>query len=89
MDVLAKFSLKGRVAVVTGGCGHLGKSMTESLQEAGAKVIVWGSSEHKFKSIFGDASNIVFAQVDIAKTKSIKDAFNAVQKKYDRFGYSC
>jgi NAD(P)-dependent dehydrogenase (short-subunit alcohol dehydrogenase family) len=84
MDVLAKFSLKGRVALVTGGCGHLGHSMTESLQEAGAKVIVWGRSEDKFKGIFGNASNIDFAKVDIAKTKSIKDGFKAIQKKYGR-----
>jgi NAD(P)-dependent dehydrogenase (short-subunit alcohol dehydrogenase family) len=85
MDVLSKFLLKNRVAIVTGGCGHLGKSMTEALIEAGATVVVWGRSEEKFKNVFGNpSSKLSFALVDISKTKSIKDGFKSIQKKYGR-----
>ena len=41
MSILDKFSLTGRIALVTAGAGPLfGSSLSEGLAEAGAKVIV-------------------------------------------------
>lgn len=34
------FSLRGKVALITGGCGHLGSAMARGLAEAGASVIL-------------------------------------------------
>lgn len=39
-NILDKFSLSGKVALVTGGAGLLGKQFTQTLAQAGAKVIV-------------------------------------------------
>jgi NAD(P)-dependent dehydrogenase (short-subunit alcohol dehydrogenase family) len=33
-------SLKGRVAVITGGAGHIGSAMAEALAELGAKIVI-------------------------------------------------
>src|ERR1700757_5059775 len=34
------FDLSGQVALITGGCGHLGSAMCRGLAEAGASVVV-------------------------------------------------
>lgn len=39
------FNLAGRVALITGGCGHLGSAMTRALAEAGASVVLTSREE--------------------------------------------
>ncbi|MCI6213161.1 SDR family oxidoreductase [Bacteroides heparinolyticus] len=84
MNTLDLFSLKNKVAIITGGCGHLGKAMTESLHDAGAIVYVAGTSIDKFKSIYQDCSNIRFVQLDIMSSESIHSVFSDV---YNREGH--
>ena len=36
------FNLRNKVAIVTGGYGHIGSSMSKALTSFGAKVIVFG-----------------------------------------------
>ncbi len=44
-------NLDGRVALITGGAGHIGSSMGEALAELGAKTIVLNSTEAACNSI--------------------------------------
>ena len=47
MNVMELLSLKGKVAVVTGGSGKYGSQITRALAEAGAKVITASRSLDK------------------------------------------
>lgn len=86
MKILSKFSLAGKVAVITGGYGHLGKYMSEGLSEAGAHVVVAGKSRDKFRKTFPDTKDlkISFEKTDISSTVSIKTAFKKITKDHGR-----
>src|SRR5882672_10624022 len=41
------FDLSGKVALVTGGNGGIGLGMAEAMAQAGADIVIWGTSEKK------------------------------------------
>lgn len=82
MNVLESFSLKNKVAIVTGGYGYLGKAFVQSLNEAGAQVIVAGRDKQKFESVFSDTTDIYFYHLDISNTESIRKCFADVNSIY-------
>ena len=72
MNTLELFTLKGKVAIVTGGYGHLGVAFSESLRDLGAIVYVAARSEEKFLKKFEERKDMVFLPFDIMSTDSIK-----------------
>ena len=50
MPILNMFDLTGKKAIVTGGGRGLGKGMAEGLCQAGAEVVIIGSSDSVFKT---------------------------------------
>ena len=58
------FDLTGKVALITGGSGHLGRSMASALAEAGASVLVSSRDESR---VIGD-SFIFFIFVVVQQT---------------------
>lgn len=80
------FSLRGKVAVVTGGYGHLGRSFCKGLAGAGASVVAAGRDYNGFKRAFGKGNNrkITFEQMDISSEESVKTAFENIYKKAKR-----
>jgi len=73
------FDLNEKIAVVTGGYGHLGHAMSLGLADFGADVYVLGRSKEKFLSRFSEKPpKIFFKQCDIAKTEDIKSSFKAI-----------
>lgn len=78
MNTLELFSLKGKTAIVTGGCGHLGRAMVAALADAGASVWVAGTNHDKFLRVFGSDTTLRFVKIDIMDSTSIREAFTAV-----------
>lgn len=73
------FALTGKIVVVTGGFGQLGKEFSKCLLERGAKVAIWGRktiTEDSLKAAFGEYyQNVISCQVDISKKASVEQAF--------------
>src|SRR5947209_4190559 len=79
------FSLAGRVALVTGGNGGLGRAMALGLRAAGARVAVTGRDAAKNARVaeeFGSESGVL--QVDV---RSEQDVAAAVAGVVERFGH--
>ncbi len=76
------FSLENKIAIVTGGYGHLGTEMCRVLKEHGANVYVAGRDEIKFSEKFGTDSDMQFLQLDIADAASIDAAFSRVAENH-------
>lgn len=75
------FDLKGKIILVTGGYGYLGKSICEGLEDFGGIVYVLGRDKGKFDDVFqlSEHPNIHFISCDISDSKSIKEAFQQVE----------
>jgi gluconate 5-dehydrogenase len=80
------FDLAGKVVLITGGYGYLGKAISLGLSESGANVVVLGRDENKFLSAFQEekAQNISFVACDVTSTSSVKEAFERVFSQYKR-----
>ncbi len=78
MSILSKFSIEGRGAIVVGGCGDLGRGMTEALVEAGARCAVIDIDDSKVAFI-SDLSKIGpavrFIHADIGNRDSVRSSF--------------
>ena len=72
------FDLKDKVVLVTGGYGHLGKAITESLVYHNAIVYVLGRDKGKFDEAFQRNTNLYFANCDIADSESIEQSIEKI-----------
>jgi len=78
-------TLKGKVAVITGGNSGIGLASAKRLQEEGARVAVSGRSQ----KTLGEASKILgpdalVVQSDVSKLPDIDKLFSAVSAKFGK-----
>jgi 3-oxoacyl-[acyl-carrier protein] reductase len=82
------FSLKDKVAVVTGASQGIGRDTALALAQAGAKVAVAARNEEKLLALVADiaaAGGTAFAvKMDVADAEQVKAGFKLVLEKFGR-----
>ena len=82
------FSLKGKIAIVTGGAGWLGSSISEALAEAGAHVVIASRNLKncckKAEAISKNNPRALGVKLDITKEESIQEMVDKVIKDFGK-----
>jgi len=83
------FSLKDKVALVTGASQGIGRDTALALAEAGAKVAVAARNEEKLaalvkKIVALEAGQALAVKMDVADGEQVKAGFKAVLEKFGR-----
>src|SRR5256884_8105133 len=82
------FSLKDKVALVTGASQAIGRDTALALAEAGAKVAVAARSEEKLtalvKEIVAAGGEAFAVKMDVADAEQVKAGFKQLVKKFGR-----
>ncbi len=82
------FDLTGRVALVTGGAGHLGHAMSHCLAKAGAHVFVAGRTEatlqHTANETEAAGGKATPLQIDVTSDESVAKAIDVIRSAEGR-----
>ena len=82
------FDLSGKVAIVTGGRGLYGKSITEGLCEMGASVVIASRNKARCEELAAELRekglDAVGAKLDLADDGSIKELVGGVLSEYGK-----
>jgi NAD(P)-dependent dehydrogenase (short-subunit alcohol dehydrogenase family) len=89
MHIKQLFDLSGRVAVITGGAGFLGKQHGSALAEAGCKVVLWDLEPNSLKQATEQLSSqfpdqILSHLADISDVESVRAATESLSKAFGR-----
>ena len=88
MGILDKFSLEGKLALVTGSSQGIGQGMAKALAEAGADIINFslalpeGAEDETKKIVEGLGRNYAFYPTDFSKRDSLYESINAVKETF-------
>jgi 3-oxoacyl-[acyl-carrier protein] reductase len=82
------FSLKDKVALVTGASQGIGRDTALALADAGAKVAVAARNEEKLTAlvseIVGKGGEALAVKMDVADAEQVKAGFKAVTEKFGK-----
>ena len=72
------FSLKNKTAIVTGGCGLIGREIVRGLSQFGADVFIADQNEPEAKILTEQRQNIKYVNLDITSVDSVSDGLKRV-----------
>ena len=85
MNTRALFDLTGRVAIVTGGNGGIGRAIAMGLAEAGAAVAVFGRNDDKNERVLDELTALgrhaLAMNVDVTDRDGLEPAFQRVERE--------
>ncbi|MEI6166923.1 MAG: SDR family oxidoreductase [bacterium] len=88
MSVLESFSLKGKVALVTGGAGLYGRQIVAALAEAGAETIIASRNLDALEQVASEerarGCDVSALQLDLEDEKSIFNLHDEIMKRSGR-----
>ncbi len=89
MNILNKFKLDGKIALVTGAKRGIGKSLAIALAEAGADIIgvsrtLESSGSEVEKEILALGRKFIPYRCDFSKRKQLYEFINSVKRKFPR-----
>jgi NAD(P)-dependent dehydrogenase (short-subunit alcohol dehydrogenase family) len=82
-------NLNGRVALITGGAGHIGSAMGEALAELGAKIVILDTSQDACNSECDRIQQLFNIEtlslvIDLTDENAVRRAPDIVLKRFDR-----
>ncbi|HEY5072697.1 MAG TPA: SDR family oxidoreductase [Caulobacteraceae bacterium] len=84
----APFNLQGKVALVTGGNRGIGLGMARALAQAGAGVVIWGTSEDRNRSAKDElealGARVLAQRVDVADELAVVAAMEQAAEAMGR-----
>jgi len=85
MSIFDRMNLTGRVAVVTGGAGDIGKAIALQLRNLGATVVVADLKDDVAKaaaSLSTDTAKVDWIKLDVSNSVAVADAVAEVVKRH-------
>ena len=83
------FSLRGKVAIVTGGNGGIGKGIADGFAASGADIVIVARNESKTEKAVQDIRKsygvrVMGFQADVSKENEVQGLVNTVQEQFGR-----
>jgi CMP-N-acetylneuraminic acid synthetase/NAD(P)-dependent dehydrogenase (short-subunit alcohol dehydrogenase family) len=88
-SIFKSLDLSDKVALVTGGAGHIGEKISEALLELGCKLIIQGISEEKNRKVVERLeqtfnTEIKYYNVDLSNMEKINEFTDDIKNKYNK-----
>lgn len=80
------FDVEGRVVIVTGGMGQLGRRFSLTLRDRGARVVVLDltTPPDRIEAQYGsDCDSLLFVEADVTDSRSLAAALAAVEERWE------